>query len=385
MRPPPLDCDRRPPSRPWRTAASSAMIDSAVSRAFVAPRSRPTGALIRAWSSSGHAGRDEALATVGLRALGAHRADVGARRLQRDQQRRVVELGIVREDDDVRRLVGRAELLEGLLGPGRDDAERVGEALGRGEARARIDDVGPPAADAGQRRQVLRVLDGAEDDDPRIGVDDVDEEVAANLGALLPHELLGVGLALGVELGVAERALRRAVGAHEQLLALVRALHDGDERGAPVLARDLCELLVDAHGSKRSTQTSISPPHGSPTSQASSSAMPNVSSCGSPPLVEDLVGDLDDRALDAAAGHHARDLAAVVDRHLRARRARRRAARAGDGGDRHLRPFADPAIDVLDYVLHRVAPSTVSRRPEAVRTTAADVCNSTWTPYPRAA
>ena len=54
-------------------------------------------------------------------------------------------------------------------GQAADDVERVGEALGRGEAGARVDDVGAPAADARERRQVLGVLDGAEDDDPRIG------------------------------------------------------------------------------------------------------------------------------------------------------------------------------------------------------------------------
>src|SRR5205085_5603086 len=107
---------------------------------------------------------------------------------------------------------------------------------------------------------------------------------APYLGGLLPHEVLGVRLALSVELGIAERALGRSVGPHEQLLREVRPAHDGDECGAPVLARDLGEVLLNAHGSNRSTQTSISPPHGSPTSQASSSAMPNVSSCGSPPV-----------------------------------------------------------------------------------------------------
>src|ERR1044072_3438392 len=72
--------------------------------------------------------------------------------------------------------------------------------------------------------------------------------------------------------------------------------------------------------------------------------------------VDDAVGDLDDGALDAAAGHHAGDLALVVDRHLRARWAGRRAADPDHGGECDLVASRYPAIDVVDYVLHRVAP-----------------------------
>ena len=64
--------------------------------------------------------------------------------------------------------------------------------------------------------------------------------------------------------------------------------------------------------------------------------MPKCSSRGAPPL-EHLLGHLDDRALDAAAGHRARHLAARVDRHLRARRPRRRALDVDDGRERDAR------------------------------------------------
>src|SRR6185437_14093043 len=62
------------------------------------------------------------------------------------------------------------------------------------------------------------------------------------------------------------------------------ALEVGDERTAATAARELGERRLGAHGWYRSTYTSISPPHGRPTSHASSSAMPKCSSRGSPPF-----------------------------------------------------------------------------------------------------
>ena len=73
----------------------------------------------------------------------------------------------MRQDREVRRGVDRAELLERLVRPAGDDVDGVGEALARREARTRVDDVGAPVGDLGERREVRRELDGAEDDEPR--------------------------------------------------------------------------------------------------------------------------------------------------------------------------------------------------------------------------
>ena len=79
----------------------------------------------------------------------------------------------------------------GVLGPGDDDLLGLGEAVAPGEEAARIDHVGTPAADAREPAERGGVVDRAEDQQARRREGDVDEDVAAELGALRPHELLG--------------------------------------------------------------------------------------------------------------------------------------------------------------------------------------------------
>src|SRR5439155_25817116 len=62
------------------------------------------------------AGLEQALAAALLVSPGAERADVEGLRLERRLQHRYVELVVVREDDDRRRMVG-LDLLQRLLGP----------------------------------------------------------------------------------------------------------------------------------------------------------------------------------------------------------------------------------------------------------------------------
>src|SRR5919108_4317989 len=69
----------------------------------------------------------------------------------------------------------------------------------------------------------------------------------------------------------------------------------------------------------------------------------------------DLLGDLDHGALDAAAAHGARHVAARADRHLRALRPRRGALDAHDHRQRDLVAACGPGIDVVQYVLHRLS------------------------------
>ena len=217
------------------------MIDSAVSSGVSAPRSRPIGALRRASSSSVMPRASEPLAALLLGAARAHRAHVRGVGAQRDAERGVVELGVVREHGDRRRAIDAADALEGLLRPRGDDLLGVGEAVRAREEAARVDDVGPPAARARQRAQLGGEVDGAEDDQPRRREGDVDEQVPALLGALGPHELVGVARGLVVELGRAQRAAPAAVGLEQHLRSGVRALEDRDDRAAAVLAGDLGE------------------------------------------------------------------------------------------------------------------------------------------------
>src|SRR5918995_4236328 len=74
---------------------------------------------------------------------------------------------------------------------------------------------------------------------------------------------------------------------------------------------------------------------------------------------EHFLGDLDDRALDTAAGHGAGDLAVLVDGHLRARRARRGTLHADHRRERHRVTASGPGIHVFEYVLHD-SPSSMS-------------------------
>ena len=69
-------------------------------------------------------------------------------------------------------------------------------------------------------------------------------------------------------------------------------------------------------------------------------------------VAQDLGGDLDDGALDAAASHRAGHLSALADGHLRPRRARRRSAHSDHRRDRDSVPPLGPPAHVLDYILH---------------------------------
>ena len=185
------------------------------------------------------------------------------------------------------------------------------------------------------------------------GRGDVDEEVAADLGALLPHQLLGVGLALGVELGVAERALRRAVGAHEQLLAEVLAAHDGDERGAPVLAGDLCERPRG-----RSRLESAPPRRRSRRRTAARRPRPPRRRCRtSAAAARRRLRTLSATSMTAPSTQPPETMPETSPRSLIAI-----FAPGGRGAERRVAvmvaiatcaPSRDPAIDVLDYILHR--------------------------------
>ena len=195
--------------------------------------------------------------------------------------------------------------------PGGDDLLGVREALGRGELRARVAHVRPPARGAREPAERRRVVHRAEHHQPRRGrvTSTNSERVAelAQLGALGPHQLLGGRRPLAVELVAPEAAVGAAVGAHEQLGAEPRAGDHGDERGAAVLAAMLGELALRAHLWYPSTNTSISPPHGKPNVPRLAVGDPEVQQLGSG-AAQHLARDLDDGALDAAAGDGARDV-----------------------------------------------------------------------------
>ena len=90
---------------------------------------------------------------------------------------------------------------------------------------------------------------------PRRRGHDVDEQQASPLArvrALGPHQLLGVRGRLALELLVAQRALRRAVGADQQLAAALAPGITVTSAPRPRCARGLLEVglqVPSAHGS----------------------------------------------------------------------------------------------------------------------------------------
>ena len=235
-----------------------------------------------------------------------------------------------------------------------------------GELRARVAHERAPAGGPRQPRERRRVVHGAEDHEPRRGRHDVDEQRRlarlARLRALGPEQLLG-GLDAGrVELRrrrARRRCCRRRARAASRRCAgpAITVTSAARPSAAAMSANSDCRLTA----SNSSTNTSISPPHGSPTSHASLSAIPKWSSRGSS-RAQHLGGGLHDGALDAAAGDGAGHLAVLVHGHLRAGRARRRALHADHGRDRDPVAAVEPRPHVVEHVLHPSPPSISSAK-----------------------
>ena len=238
--------DRRRPPRPWRTATSSAMTDSAVSAALRAPRSRPTGARS---GPDRHRRRRGARAARGAR---PGRAWTPSRRCRR-ARRRARGGGsrrrsrVVRQHGEIRGAVDPAEPPQRGLGPLDDHLDGVRQTLAGGEPRARVDDIRAPPADPREVREVTRVRHGAEDEHARRGRGDVDEQLAAQLRGLGPHQLVRRGACPDVERVVAERPLARAVDVYEQPPAGVGAGHRRHQRRPSILASDRGKRGLRAH------------------------------------------------------------------------------------------------------------------------------------------
>ena len=156
------------------------MIASAVSAGARPPRSSPTGPRSRASSSSRHAGGPQPLAAIALRLAAADRADVAAAAVERLDDRRLVELHVVGQDRD-RVVRPQADLLGDLVGPADDQpVDRVGrEAFRRRERRAAVDDDRLVAQLAGEPDERPRDLDRADDDEPGLDRERLDEDRAA--------------------------------------------------------------------------------------------------------------------------------------------------------------------------------------------------------------
>ncbi len=225
------------------------MIESAVSSAVSAPRSRPSGALIRARSASptpAASNRSRRSAWACCEPIAPMYAGSAP------SASRSTASSIFGSFDSTATYVARSmppSRSTALLRPGDDHLDRVGEPLAGREPGARIDHVRPPAHHARQMGEVVRVGDRPEDEQPWRGRGDVDEQLAAQLRALGPHQLLRVGEHPGVERRVAERPLAPPVGPGQHPAPGARTADRGHQGGALVPASGVGERPLHAHGS----------------------------------------------------------------------------------------------------------------------------------------
>ena len=279
------------------------------------------------------------------------------------------------QHDDRRRRVDPAELRERLLGPRGDHLDGVREPLGRREPGARIDHVRPPAGVARERAQTTRRCR------PR-------RTGSAAAAARRRRRTARRGARRRRSRAARRRPgpPRRRARARRASRCAPRRLRSASSRpgsrppSASPRRRGHRRAAISANrpGSYAWTHTSISPPHGRPTSQASESAIPKWTSCGCSPCMHPL-GDLDDRALDAAAGHAAGDLAVLVDGHLRARRARRRTLRRRPRWPARSITARGPVGDLGQNVVHQISSRmTASSSSEASELPASS--SSVWGP-----
>ena len=133
----------------------------------------------------GRALRLQPLGTLGMGFPRAQRADIEAIAREGMQQRRIVDLGIVRHGDE-RGVMIDIERRQRHVGPFRDQ-RHVGKALGACEGRARIHHRHVVIERARQRRQRLADMDRADDHEPRGRRVDVEEKL---LAAALDHAAL---------------------------------------------------------------------------------------------------------------------------------------------------------------------------------------------------
>ena len=280
----------------------------------------------------------EPLTAVRLGAPAAHRAHIGGVGAQRDRERRVVQLRVVGEDGDVGGAVDPAEPGKGLFGPRRDlppprrgSARRVANWERGSHTNGRQPAARASRASEGRRsprrrrsRAWARVRRrrrttccrrprASPSARPRAAPPRPRRPRASSSAAPSPPSVLPSART-------------------SSFAPMRRPVDHGNQRRAAVRGSDVRELGLEAHRANSSTKTSISPPHGSPTSQASLSAIPKWRRRGSC-RAQHLGGGLDHGALDAAAGDRPRHLAALVHGHLRAGRARRRALHAHHGRD----------------------------------------------------
>ena len=213
-----------------------------------------------------------------------------------------------------------------------------------------------PAGRAREPAERRGVVDRAEDHEPRRrrGTSTNRVTPSTRTRALGPHQLLGASRAGRSSARPRALPLRRP-RPDQQLGADRRPGDHADQRARPSSARMRANspwrLIPRSSSTTRRSRRRTAARRPRPPSRRSRSAGARLA------LAQHLGGDLDDRALDAAARHRPRHLAVLVDGHLGARRARGGTLDRHHGGDRDALPRLGPRPYVIDDVLH--APSSL--------------------------
>ena len=208
----------------------------------------------------GDAHLGESLHACLVGAPAAHHAEVAHLAGERALDRRDVELGVVGEDAHrVGRAEGGTESGQHPVGPVDDDLVGQREAGASGEDLSGVADGDLVAEHLGDTAQRGGEVDRTEDDHAgREGVH-VHEDADLVLVGLASRAVVAYARASGaqlaegvagdhaVEVGVAERALRRAVRLDEQGAADVGTVDDRGERHRPVLPEGGAQLVEQGH------------------------------------------------------------------------------------------------------------------------------------------
>ena len=158
-------------------AVISAMIETAISDGDTAPIGQTDRRMNARDIGIRGALRLQPFAALGMGLSRAERADIEAVALEGVQQRRIVDLGIMRHRDE-RGVVIDIERRQRHVGPF-GDQRHVRKSLGAGKGGARIDHRHVVIQRARQRRQRLADMNRADDDEPRGRRIDVEKQFFA--------------------------------------------------------------------------------------------------------------------------------------------------------------------------------------------------------------